>query len=106
LLAGDEVLMDSDIAGAMQRYRAESQGSIMVPDHDHALGPGSLDGSGGLVQDQPVGGVHSHEVVGLEVGVARQQLEREGVAHERQSFAGHGRQQGQSGGRTSVWAGT
>ena len=81
LLAGDGVLMHSDVAGTVQCDRPERHRAIAVSDHDDPAGAGCLDGSTGLGQDEPVGRVDGHEVVCLEVGKASQEREVEGLAH-------------------------
>jgi hypothetical protein len=81
LLAGDGVLMYSDVLGAMQRYRAQCHGAVSVSHNDDAAGRRSLDGRASRGKDEPIGGVDSHEIVGLEVGKPTQNLEVKGIAH-------------------------
>ena len=111
LLAGDRVLMHSNVVRTMKRDGAERHGAIAVSDDDDLTGVRRLDGFTGLGQDKPVGRVDSHQVVGLEVGEAPQGLEVEGVVHPGQPASASRAvprtgTRPQCGGRTSVWAGT
>ena len=84
LFTGDEVLMDSNVLRIVQRHSAERHGAIAVSDDDDPPGGCCLDRSAGLGQDQSIGRVDSHEVVGLEVGEASQELEVDRVVHRGQ----------------------
>jgi len=81
LLAGDGILMYSNVLGAVQRYRAQRHGAVSVSDDDNSAGGGCLDRSASLGQDKPIGRVDGHEVVCLEIGKPTQDLEVEVVAH-------------------------
>jgi hypothetical protein len=81
LLAGDGVLMHSNVLGTVQRNRAERHGAVSVSDDDNSAGVRCLDVSASLGQDEAIGRVDGHEVVGFEVGKPTQDLEVEGVPH-------------------------
>ena len=83
LLAGDEVLVDPNLARTVQRYGAERHGPIAVSDHDDLARRRGLQGCAGLCKDQPVGAVDGHKVVGLQIGETPQGLEPEGIAGRR-----------------------
>ena len=70
-LAGERILMHTDAGGSGIRS-AEGQRTVRVADHDESAGGCRRACRGGLVEDQPVGGIDGEELVGFEIGPAPQ----------------------------------
>lgn len=87
-LTREGILVHPDAGGPEERRSAESEGAISVLDHHK---PFAGKAGRGLVEDQPVTGVDSEEIGGLDVG---ETPERGEIKLSRASHAVSGRQAG------------
>ena len=70
-LSGERILMDPDAGGPGIR-RAQRERAVLVADHDDRAARRAVARRGGLVEDEPVGGIRREQLGGLEVGPAPQ----------------------------------
>ena len=76
-LPGQRILVGTDAADAVPRGGAQGQRPVPVADHGEPSGGRRAERVGGLVQEEPIGGVRCVQVLGLDVGPPRQRREVE-----------------------------
>ena len=73
--------MDAHVGGAVQRHGPQRQGAVVVVDDDDLARPAGDQEVGGLVEQQPVGGVDGDQIGRLHVGGPAELVEEFRVCH-------------------------